>query len=180
MVSETESPLRECVFFPLTEVQVAASAANKTSCPQGWWEGNPVPHPFIPLSTGMGLSDSYGIKGFCGQPWESNHFWHFLWGTLFWVLNDWLLNTLGTPPTCENQGLPSWELFTEDPPGSSRGSTVSLWKCAQVLHVFLANATIVSQVEINSFIKCVKAPMWPGSTSTMCSQCWGAQSIRSR
>lgn len=29
-----------------------------------------------------------GIKGFCRQPWESNHLWHFLWGKVcfeFWM-----------------------------------------------------------------------------------------------
>lgn len=64
-------------IFPLllTEARVAASTVNKKCCPPGRRERWPVPYYSTLLSTHVdGLFQiHYGIKGFCGQPWESNH-----------------------------------------------------------------------------------------------------------
>lgn len=75
-VTRGRHPSERNVFpFFLTEAQVAASTANQKCSPQGRWEESPVAYHSILLSTRVDgpCQIHYGIKGFCGQPWESHH-----------------------------------------------------------------------------------------------------------
>lgn len=83
------SPQREtCFLFFSLKPRWPPPQQNVKSL--GMVEGSPFPYYSILLSTHVDwlFQIHYGIKGFCGQPWESHHLWPFLWGKLcfeFWM-----------------------------------------------------------------------------------------------
>lgn len=115
--------------------------------------GDSCSHYTILLSTHVDelFQIHYGIKGFCGQSWESNHLWHFLRKKKKSVLSsEWLTfkHTLGTPVLCASQ---EW---LEGRRTACRRSTLEfqrqhykLLKGAQP-HSTLGNSTSFSQIEI--------------------------------